>query len=402
LDFGPKIALIRFQSERAPEVDEPLHAFFVAAGGFHCAVAGRDSWVGSFPLQRSGETVWPMGAGVAAFKQGADQLTVLYIEPRSKQLNAQWRFRNQANWNGPTPILPSHPAAPRGGSLAVAAQGSNRWFVVFADEGGNLHSARVDGGNPWTNLQRLTPSLGFAEPGSNVVAIEQAPGLVSVLFVAKLSRRVHVCWRETSDAAWHGPAPIHAMLQPAPPGGGIAAARLPGDRWRVFYVDDAGTLTANRVTGRDPWQAPEAVSAPNIARPGAAVAATNQTDWLLNVFVVDRDGALRIYWRGQDAPHWSGPHKLTPPGFAPSGAAVAAAKQNDDITVVAVVAGDGRPYICWVVGTGQWQGPARISWSRLAQADVADATPGHEHKSVTGTVAESVTDACSAKYQAHR
>jgi len=392
LDFGPKIALIRFQGDRAPDVDEPLHALFVAAGGFHYAVAARDSWVGSFPLQRTGPPVWPMGASVAAFKQGPDQLTVLYVEPESGQLNAQWRFRGHAEWNGPAPILPSHPPAPSGGSLAVAAQGSNRWFVVFADKTGNLFSSGVDGGAAWTKAQRLTPSLdAFAEQGSNVVAIEQAPGLVSALFVAKSSRRVHVCWRETGDLAWNGPAPIHSLLKPAPPGAGIAAASLPGDRWWVFYVDDSGTLTANRVTGRDPWQAPEAISVSNTAPPGALVAAANQTDWLINVFVVDRDGVLRLYWRAQDATQWSGPLKMTPPGFTTPGAAVTAAKQSDDITVVVVVAGDGRPYICWVVGTGQWQGPARISWSRLMRADVSDAAAGEKTQDIYGPFPQSVT-----------
>jgi hypothetical protein len=389
LDFGPKIALIRFQSDRVPDVDEPLHAFFVGAGGVHYAVAGRDSWVGSFPVPPP--AAWPMGSGIAAFRQGADQLTVLYVEPGSRQLNARWRARNQADWHGPTAIVPTHPPACEGGSLTVAPQGGSRWFAVFADDSGNFHSASVEGGNPWTGVQRLTPAQdGFAEPGSNVVAIEQASGLVSALFVAKASRRVHVCWREMTDAAWHGPAPIHPQLPLAPSGAGIAAAHLPDDRWWVFYVDDAGTLTANRVIGRDPWQRPEAVSTATVARPGAHVAAIDQADWLISAFVVDVDGALRVYWRAQDATDWSGPQMLTPAGFAPSGASVNAAKQDENLTVVAVVGVDGRPYICWVVGTGKWQGPARISWSRVVAADVQDAPEGTDQGVVPGPDAELV------------
>lgn len=398
MDFGPKIALIRFQSEHATDVDEPLHALFVASGDLHDAVAGRESWVGSFPVRDGGKAIWPMGASVVALRQGPDQLTVLYVEPVSRHLHAKWRIRGHTEWNGPSPILTTQPPAPQGGSLAVAGQGPNRWFVVFADESGNLFSASVEGGDVWKNLQPLTPALdGFAEPGSNVIAIEQAPGLVSVLFVAKSSRRVHVCWRETWAVAWSGPAPIHTLLQPAPPGAGMAAARLPGDRWWVFYVDDAGTLTANRVTSRDSWQPPEAVSVPNTAPPGALVAAIDQTDWLINVFVVGGDGTLLLYWRAQDAARWSGPLKLTNPGFAPAGAAVTAAKQNDNVTVVVVAASDGRPYICWVVGTGNWQGPARISWSRLTTADVPDAAAGQNPASVYGPIPGSVTGSHVAK-----
>lgn len=399
MEFGPKIALTRFESEHAQDVDEPLHALFVAAGEIHDAVAGRNSWVGSFPVQRGSIAVWPMGASVAALRQLTNQLTVLYVEPNSQQLHAKWRVQGNRIWNGPARILAEiHPPAPVGGGLAVARQGSTRWFVVFADAGGNLLSARVDGADVWKDLQRLTPSLdGFAEPGGNLVAIEQAPGLVSALFVAKASRRVHVCWRESNAAVWSGPAPIHAALKPAPPGGGMAAACLPGDRWWVFYVDDGGTLTANRVTGRDPWHAPEAVSLPNVAPAGASVAAINQTDWLINAFVVATDGTLLVYWRAQDAPSWSGPHKLTPGGFAPPGAAVSAAKQSDNVTVVVVAGIDGRPYICWVVGTGNWQGPARISWSRLMRADVPDSPPGKDAAYVYGPAAQSVTGSYVAK-----
>jgi hypothetical protein len=313
VDIGPKIALVRFQSQYAPDVDRPLNALFVAhPWELHEAVAGANSWVGSFPVKDT-EPVNP-GAGVVAFNQGPNQLTVLYIDPKSKQLHAQWRFRNSNphelnSWQKPSAILPSHPPAPdHGASLALAAQGPNRWFVVFADKNGDLYSASVEGGGAWKDLQRLTPSVnGFAEPGGNVVAIEQAPGLVSALFVAQ--GLVHVCWREAGAAAWSGPAPIHSMLPAAPPGAGIAAARLPGDRWWVFYVDDNGTLRANRVTGRDPWQKPESVSIRDTAPRGAFVAAINQTDWLINAFVVGWDGALLLYWRAQDATDWSGPHK---------------------------------------------------------------------------------------------
>jgi hypothetical protein len=397
MDTGPKIALVRFQSQYAPDVEQPLNALFVSHNWqLHEAVAGVESWVGSFPVNLDAEAINP-GAGVVAFKQRPDQLTVLYIDPASKQLHAQWRFRNSDphdpnSWHGPAAILPPHPPAPSGASLAVAAQGPNRWFVVFADKHGDLYSASVDGGGAWNHFQRLTPLVNdFAEPGGNVVAIEQAPGLVSALFVARQSRRVHVCWREADAAAWSGPAPIHSMLPAAPPGAGMAAARLPGDRWWVFYVDDNDTLTANRVTGRDPWQKPEVVSAPYTAPAGAFVAAINQTDWLINAFVVGWDGALLRYWRAQDATHWSGPLKLTPDRFAPPGAPVTAAKQNDDVTVVVVAASDGRPHICWVVGTGDWQGPARISWSRVIAPDVPDAPAGQNPTSVYGPTPEYVT-----------
>jgi hypothetical protein len=82
---------------------------------------------------------------------------------------------------------------------------------------------------------------------------------------------------------------------------------------------------------------------------------------------------------------------LTPDKFARPGAAVTAAKQNDNVTVVVVTAGDGRPHICWAVDTGDWQGPARISWSRVITPDVPDAPVGQHPTSVYGPTPEHVT-----------
>ncbi len=386
MDKGPKVALIRFSS--LPGSGERLHAFFVSTSDDLVeTVAGPTAWTSSIPLHRfPARKVWPPGANVAAFVQGGDQLTVLYVDHVSKTVHARWQGRGQQGWSGPAPIVKNTYLADPGTPIAIVPQGGNRWFVVFSDVNGRLQSIKVEGHADWIfETDAMPASDGVTTQASNLVGLEQAPGLASVLFVGS-DGRVKVCWREASDAAWHGPASLRPQhVTPVPPGACLAAARLSEARWWVFYIDDEGTLTANHVVGRQDWQGPEAIAQLGASLRGALVAAVNQTDEQVNVFVVDGDGALRVYWRADHVGAWLGPVKLTPDHFAAPGSSVSAAKQSDDVTVVVVVGGDGRPYVCWVVGTGTWQGPARISWSRVSAADVPDAVTAHEGTSVPGS-----------------
>jgi hypothetical protein len=382
IEFGPKIALVRFTSQYAPEVDEPLNALFVANGGLlHNSVAGLTSWTGSYALWPLMPPTWPAGAGVAAFTQRPDQLSVLSVG-RDGQLHVRWRARDATDWGGPTHIVPAHSPAPPGASVAVVYEPPETWFALFADNQGQIHSAQVVGGAPWQSPEALT-GVGATAPGGGIVGIQQAPGVTSVLFSAAQTEFVHVCWRVAGQTGWRGPAPIHAMQSRTPAGAGMAATQFSGDDWFVVFVGTDGRLRSARVHGAgEPWHSPEDVSAAGIAPPGAPVAAIDQADWLINAFVVDWNGVLRLYWRGRDDRTWSGPIGLTPAGFARPGASVSAAKQADDVTVVAVSAIDGRPHICWVVGTGKWQGPARISWSRVTTPYVVDAPVGDTSKTV--------------------
>jgi hypothetical protein len=396
VDAGPKIALVRFQNSFAADVDEPLIALFHGTDGLlHESVAGATSWFGSVPALRRGARVGPPGASVVAFRQSPNQMTALYFDRvddagENFAVHAKWRHRGQKEWQGPALVLVGQSPAPVGASLAVAGQGANRWMAVYAGKDGDIHALRVDGGLPW-EAHGTVASGGVAEAGGNLLAIEQAPGLVSVLFVPKSSPRVHVCWREEGATAWHGPAPLHGSLPAAPPGAALAAARLPDDLWWVFHVDANGTLTANRVIAREQWSEAEKVSAPGVAPAGAPVAAVGPTDSQVSVFVVDNNGALIMYKRVLNSPAWSGPQKLTADHFGSPRAAVSAAKQHDHVSVVTFIGVDGRPYVCWAVGAGDWLGPARVSWMRCVEAQIPAAATA-----TSGTNVPAPTDAVAA------
>jgi len=143
-----------------------------------------------------------------------------------------------------------------------------------------------------------------------------------------------------------------------------------GDISHVLFVDDTGALKAARVVGIAPWEKPKDVSAANFAPPGAGVAAVEERPDLICAFVVGLDGALYAFRRRRQDRNSSGPIRLTQPDFAGPGASVSAAKQADDLAVVAFEAIDARPHICWSVGGGPWQGPARISWWRIGKPHI--------------------------------
>jgi hypothetical protein len=82
--------------------------------------------------------------------------------------------------------------------------------------------------------------------------------------------------------------------------------------------------------------------------------AGNQTD----VFVVDNSGQLNVFWvNGQGA--WQGPQRIGNSGVFPPAAPIAVSQQfgADNQTDVFLVDYGGNINVCWVNGTGPWQGP---------------------------------------------
>jgi hypothetical protein len=369
LEFAPRIALIRFAYylPKLPLPVLPLNALFIGRDrNLHISAAGFSSWVGSHKARYvNGEVdkpLCPTESGIAAFRQTLFQLSVVYVGP-GQQLHVVWRNANSYDWEGPSAMVGPHTPAPWAATIAAGRLPPQKWFVLFVDDQGAINSLHVDGGGHWQGPERTKQNL--ALPGGGLVAFNQTPQLLTVPFVEKTSRFVHVLWRETNDVAWRGPALIAAGQTKAPPGAAMATAAFRGNDNFLFYVDDAGALMAARVVGYNPWQTPERVSDVRLAPPGGAVAAVAESPERILVFFIGRDGVLRVFRRQLVDTMWLAPLSLTVPDFAKPGGAVSAAMQADDLAVVAFEGVDGRPYICWSVAGGPWQGPARISWSRM-------------------------------------
>src|SRR2546421_615800 len=90
-----------------------------------------------------------------------------------------------------------------------------------------------------------------------------------------------------------------------------------------------------------------------LAPAGSPVACAKQNNNQLDAFVVGRDGAVYLSWEANNR-SWSdgssgrpGPARITSPDLAPPGAAVAAVKQNDHQLDAFVVGKDGALYVTW-------------------------------------------------------
>jgi hypothetical protein len=373
-ETGPRIALIRFPYS-LPNLTlpvEPLNALFIGRDQhLHTSAAGFSSWVGSHQAKYVGgsgdktKPICPTGA-IAAFRQTLDQLSVVFVGPwPERQLHVVWRNAASTEWSGPSAMVGPHTPAPPGASLTAGRLPQQKSFVLFVDDKGAINSLSVEGGAPWQGPERTAEKL--ALPGGGLVAFNQASRLLTVPFIERTSGHVHVLWRETNDAAWRGPALIANGQTPAPPGALMATTAFRGDDNFLFYVNAVGALMAARVVGFADWQRPEPVSDVGLAPPGAAVAALATSPERILAFVIGSNGALRVFSRQLADTMWHPPYSLTVPDFAKPGGAVSAAMQTIDLAVVTFQGIDARPYICWSLSGGAWQGPARISWTRLGE-----------------------------------
>jgi hypothetical protein len=185
-----------------------------------------------------------------------------------------------------------------------------------------------------------------------------------VFFIDK-NGALNVVWA-VGEGVWTGPKAISAT-HVAPPGAPVTASNQFGipDQTDVFFVDNSGALNVAWIGDGHDWAGPAAISSIGVAPPGAAVAASrqfgisDQTD----VFFVGNDGALNVAWvvgRGQWA--WQ-PRAISAPNVARPGAPVATSNQFGlpDQTDVFFVGRNGALNVAWVVGRGEWWGPNAIS-----------------------------------------
>jgi hypothetical protein len=158
-----------------------------------------------------------------------------------------------------------------------------------------------------------------------------------------------------------------------PTGAGIAVAQQLDNQATALAVGNDGAMYVSWAFGDGKWQGPVRTSPPNTFPPGAAIAMAKQTKDVLSALAVGNDGAL--YWssvvRGEAwnkpppgtfaSPPFS-PQPISPKGMFQPGAGVAMTYFTGAGALEALTAGkDGVPYVSWVVGTGKWNGPVRLS-----------------------------------------
>lgn len=317
-----------------------------------------------FPI----EPVFVLGSPLRFERQADVQVTSVFAGSTGA-LHVMWTVA-PLTWASPVQLTGPN-VVPAGAPVALHHQGSpNQLDALFVDTNGVVNVMWVNGLDAWQGPVGLTPA-NAAQPGAPIALHHQVDqNQLDALFVDTRGA-INVMWVIGGDI-WQGPVALTAP-NVAPPGAPIALShQVDQNQLDVVFVDVNGAINVMWVTGGGAWQGPVALTAPNTAPPGAPVALHHQVnEGQLDVVFVDVSGAVNVMWViGGGA--WQGPVALTAPNTAPPGAPVTLCNQGGPDQLDALfIDTAGAINVMWVVGGGVWNGPVRLT-------PVASAFPGSE------------------------
>jgi hypothetical protein len=335
--------------------------FFIDNRGALRAAWATEAW--NPPISISTPGIAPHGAPVAACQKvgTADQTNVFFVN-NAGALCVAW-VNGSGPWQGPSAITAAG-TAPAGASVAAASQfgASYQTGVFFVNSAGAVCVVSSEGDGPWSGPSTIT-AAGYAPPGAPVAVSDQLgiPDQTDVFFVNNAGA-LCVVW-VGGGGVWGGPTLIGGAGT-APPGASVAASNQFGvsDRTDVFFVSSAGAVSAAWVDGSGAWNAPIALTPTGYAPPGAPVAASNQFGIFdqTDVFFVNNAGALSAVWVNGSG-GWNGPSAITATGYAPPGAPVAASNQFgvSNQTDVFFENNAGALCVAWVA-SNTWHAPTTL------------------------------------------
>ncbi|MBR7839301.1 hypothetical protein KDL01_38930 [Actinospica durhamensis] len=217
-------------------------------------------------------------------------------------------------------------------------------------------------GRPWEGPAVISPNGRFPEGAEAAVSPQYGSPNQTDVFAVDDNGQLQVFWVNGSGP-WNGPTAIGPAWR-FPPGAPVAASVQHGvdNQTDVFAVDDDGQLQVFWVGGSGSWSGPVGIGQVGMFPPGASVAASahygvdNQTD----VFAVDDSGQLQVFWvNGTGA--WNGPVSIGRAVFPPGASVATSAHYGiDNRTDVFAVDNHGQLRVFWVIGTSPWSGPANI------------------------------------------
>ncbi len=148
----------------------------------------------------------------------------------------------------------------------------------------------------------------------------------------------------------------------------------------LFAVDSLGQLGVFYALENGHWHSSNPKGPAGLARPGAAVAASqhfgvnNQTD----VFLIDQNGQLEMFWVVGSG-DWNEPQKIGSGNVGGSGGTVVASQHFgvDNRTDVFLINRNGQLNVFWAVGAGVWNGPEPIGTTGLANKNAGLAVSQH-------------------------
>jgi hypothetical protein len=169
-----------------------------------------------------------------------------------------------------------------------------------------------------------------------------------------------------SNGVWSAPTSLAGSSNVVPRDAAVTLANWGSNRVAAFYIGNDGALKFFYEQADGPWQGPFSVGPANMAPPGSRVATgVHPGGQQLDVYIIGNDGALQVYWSGNQAA-FAGPAPLSGTNLAPPGKSVATGPRGSNQLDVFVVGNDGAIKITSVVGpSGPFSFMANVSATNL-------------------------------------
>jgi hypothetical protein len=274
-----------------------LDTFLVSTTGALNLVADTSSGWQS-PVARTGASVFPPGAPVAALSQGGQ--TSAFAIDANGALEIVW-WNPVLGWLGPTVLTASH-YAPAGGNLATGVRANGEIDVFSVGTDGALKYMAFNG-TTWSGPFVLS-STNFAPPGAPLAGALDVHGYFNIMTIGN-DGKLYTDWDVTP--LWSGVTALTSASF-APLGGRLAAINYNNTSINAFLVDNTGTIQTLSNAGVG-WNGPTAIGT-SLARPGTQVSVVLENVTQLDVFAVAAIANSGVIESVKSGTSWSTPANL--------------------------------------------------------------------------------------------
>jgi len=306
---APGLAPVGACLAAAKQFDQQLNVFFIGRdGGLYVTwVVDLGIWQGPQLISQTG--IAKPGGKLVAIKQFDNQLNVFFIGS-NRRLHVAWSVNGGA-WQGPQVVGRADIPYPQAGAgIAACKQGANQLDVFFIGDDGGFYVAWSTAGGVWQGPQKVSPAnLRVSIPGANLATFNQTSNQVTVVFVDSAGR-LSSMW-VVGGGVWQGPAPAVPGLHPAKPGTQVVLAMQGPNQWDAFLVNQDGAVQVYWVVGLEAWQGPVEIAGSGSTFDDGTLAVVQQLDDQITVIFAGTVGDLQVNWvKGLGT--WQGPVRVNP------------------------------------------------------------------------------------------
>jgi hypothetical protein len=229
---------------------------------------------------------------------------------------SNWRdtYVDNGAWHSWFNITPKG-VVPPGAPISVVSKNINTLDVFAVADDGSVITAWYDSANggKWSNYSSITPP-GVAKPGGGLAAISRGLPNLDVFFVGT-DGSVETAWYDwTVDNTWHFDSNVKVMpANQYPFGAPIAAVSRDDQLMDVFAVDKNGAVNTawfNLWVTQKRWNPQFPVMPAGSALPNTSITAAALNDHHLDVWVLSPNQTIKATWWDQlaDNNSWATKH----------------------------------------------------------------------------------------------